>query len=178
MMLWEQFDRNEWFVLIMLIAAYGAILILPKKLPRQIAVTALIWGFASSTLLDFTIGGGLIDFYIVNDTDQYELTDLFTYFLFAPFAYFFIYFYEVLKISKKTAALYIAGWTLIGVVMHVVATWMKMTQYQNGYRMEYNIVVFLIIQSITALYYSLLKRRGGTADKALVVKFRSKRTGR
>ena len=73
----------------------------PKNCPPQITILFLVWGFTSSTVFDFTIGGGLLDFYKVNDSNKYELTDLMTYFLFATFSNFFIYFYEVLNITKK-----------------------------------------------------------------------------
>ncbi|WP_438446990.1 hypothetical protein [Gorillibacterium sp. sgz5001074] len=159
MMLWEHFDKNEWFVLTMLVAAYGAIAILPKILPRSIVIPALIWGFASSTLFDFTIGGGLMDFYRVNDSNHYELTDLLIYFMFAPYGYFFVYFFEVLQITRKTAPLYILAWTFAGLLVQVVAEWMGMTHYQRGYRLEYNVVVFLAVQSVTALVYMHVQKQ-------------------
>lgn len=161
MILWEHFDRNEWYVMAMLVIAYGALILLPKRLPPKWMVLGLVWGFASSTLFDFTIGGGLIDFYVVNDSDRYELTDLLVYFLFATFAYFFIYFFEVLKISKKTLIYYIIGWTIVAFIMQWVSEWMRLTEYQKGYKMEYNIVVFLIIQTITGWFYSRFKEDRG-----------------
>ncbi|RIX60091.1 hypothetical protein D3P08_00415 [Paenibacillus nanensis] len=154
MILWEHFDRNEWYIMAMLILTYGAVLLLPKRVEAKWRILALVWGFASSTFFDFTIGGGLIDFYVVNDSDRYELTDLLVYILFATFAYFFIYFYEVLKIGKKTLVYYIVGWTIVAFAMQWVSEWMRLTDYQRGYKMEYNIVVFLVIQTITGLYYN------------------------
>src|SRR5690606_28261401 len=104
-------------------------------------ILSLVWGAASSTIFDFTIGGGLLDFYEINDTNRYELVDLFTYVMFAPFGYFFIYFYEYLRISRRTVLLYVAAWTIVGVSFQGLAEFMGLTQYKNGYRMEYNIVV-------------------------------------
>jgi hypothetical protein len=167
--LWEHFDRNEWFVLAMLIISYAIVILLPKRVPTSVMILGLIWGFASSTLFDFTIGGGLMDFYRVNDSNRYEITDLLTYFMFAPFGYLFVYFYEVLKIGKKTLMFYIIGWTLLGVGVQWVAEWMNMTYYQKGYKLEYNIAVFLVIQTITGLFYAYLKAhpvRSGDARRA------------
>jgi hypothetical protein len=170
--LWEHFDSNEWFVLVMLIVSYAAVIWLPKKVPLNLMILGLVWGFTSSTFFDFTIGGGLLDFYKVNDSNHYELTDLFTYCMFAPFGYFFIYFYEVLKIRKKTLIYYIIGWTVVGVGFQKIAEWMKMTHYQNGYKFEYDIVVFLIIQTASGLLYAYIKAhpdksgvRGGIREK-------------
>lgn len=157
MILWEQFDKNEIYILVMLVLSYAAIFLFPKILPRDITILFLVWGFASSTLFDFTIGGGLLDFYRVNDSNRYELTDLLTYFLFATFGYFFIYFYEKFRINQKRFIFYILGWTIIGLMMEKVSGWMGVTHYQHGYKIYYSIVVFLIVQTTTGLYYQLLK---------------------
>jgi hypothetical protein len=66
MILWEHFDSNEWFVLVMLIVSYAAVIWLPKRVPTSLMILGLVWGFSSSTLFDFTIGGGLMDFYRVD----------------------------------------------------------------------------------------------------------------
>ena len=158
MILWEHFDRNEWFVLVMLIVTYGAIWVLPKRLPTSILIAGLVWGFASSTLFDFTIGGGLMDYYRVNDSNRYEVTDFLVYCMFAPFGYFLVYFYEVLRITRKTVVFYILGWTAVGVSVQWVAEWMHMTKYQHGYRLEYNAPVFLLVQTVTILCYMYLKK--------------------
>ncbi|MFC4321246.1 hypothetical protein [Litchfieldia salsa] len=159
MILWESYDKNEAYVIVMLLIAYAAVFGLPKKLPPQIAILFLVWGVASATLFDFTIGGGMLDFYKVNDSNKYELTDLLTYFLFATFSYFFVYFYQVLRIRKKTLIPYILAWTIIGLSMEKISSIMGVTQYQNGYQMHFSIIVFLVIQTTTALYFELIKRK-------------------
>jgi hypothetical protein len=159
MILWETFDKNEIYILVSLAVAYGAFFLLPKKLSREITIMFFVWGFASSTFFDFTIGGGLLDFYKVNDSNKYELSDLLTYFLFAPYSYFFIYFYERFKINKNTFIFYILGWALVGLGMEVVSGWMGLTHYQKGYDIEYSFVVFLVVQTTTALYYEFVKRK-------------------
>ncbi|MGJ9384901.1 hypothetical protein [Salipaludibacillus sp. CF4.18] len=159
MMLYLNFDKNEIYILSMLIIAYGAFFLFPKKLPRDVTLMFLVWGFAYSTLFDFTIGGSLLDFYKVNDSNKYELFDLLTYFSFATFSYFFIYFYERLKIDKKKFLFYVIGWTIIGLVMERVSIWMEVIQYQNGYKQYYSLIVFLVVQTVTGLYYELIKRK-------------------
>ncbi|MCM2536200.1 hypothetical protein NDK43_32900 [Neobacillus pocheonensis] len=159
MILWEHFDKNEIYILVMLVITYGAILLLPKRLPRNIALLFLVWGFASSTLFDFTIGGGLLDYYKVNDSNHYELTDLLSYFLFATFGYFFVYFYEMLHINKRRFIFYIIGWMIIGLVMERISGWMGVTYYQHGYKLPYSVAVFLVVQTTTGLFYQFIKNR-------------------
>lgn len=159
MILWEQFDKNEIYVLAMLVMVYGIMYKLPKKLPRNITLLFLLWGFASSTLFDFTIGGGLLDLYKVNDSNRYELTDFLTYFLFATFGFYFVYFYQVLGINKRRFIAYVLGWTIIGLVMEKLSSWMGVTHYQNGYVLPYSIAVFLVVQTTTGLFFELIKKR-------------------
>lgn len=159
MILWETFDKNEIYILVMLAVAYGAFIFFPKKLPREITILFLVWGFTSATFFDFTIGGGVLDFYKVNDSNQYELTDVLSYFLFAPFSYFFVYFYERININKKTFIFYVLGWSLLGLGMEKVSNWMGLTHYQNGYDLKYSFVVFLVVQTTTALYYEFVKKK-------------------
>src|SRR5699024_4157523 len=159
MMLWETFDKNEIYVLVMLIIVYAAFFIFPKRISRQIALLFLVWGFAIATFCNFTIGGGLMDFYKLNDSDKYELIDLLTYFLFAPFGYFFVYFYHCFKINQKKVIFYILGWTLFGLLMERVSRFMEVIHYENGYSMKYSVAVFLVVQTMTALYYEWIVRQ-------------------
>jgi hypothetical protein len=162
MILWEHYDKNEIYIILMLIISYSALISLPKKLPLNITLLFLVWGFASSTLFDFTIGGGLLDFYKVNDSNRYELTDVLTYFLFATFGYYFVYFYERFNINKKSFVFYVFGWMIVGLFMEKVSTWMGVTQYQNGYKFPYSVAVFLVVQTTTGLYYEWIKKRERT----------------
>jgi hypothetical protein len=158
MILWEHFDKNEIYILVLLVIAYTAFFLFPKRLPRNITLLFLVWGFASSTLFDFTIGGGLLDYYKVNDSNHYELTDLLSYFLFAAFGYFFVYFYERFNINKKRFIFYIIGWTIVGLFMERISSWMGVTHYQHGYKLPYSVAVFLVVQTTTGLFYELIKK--------------------
>ncbi|UII56784.1 hypothetical protein LS684_04770 [Cytobacillus spongiae] len=158
MMLWESFDQNEIYILLLFSVALGAFLLFKKILPRYITILFLTWGFASSLLFDFTIGGGFHDYYKVNDSNHYELFDLITYFSFSFFGYFFVYFYEKFAIQKVTFIPYILGWTVIGLTMEKLSTIMGVIHYQDGYSIQFSVVVFLIVQTTTALYYELVKR--------------------
>ncbi|WP_078382455.1 hypothetical protein [Sutcliffiella halmapala] len=158
MILWENFDKNEIYLLVMLVVAYSAFFLFPKRLSTDITLLFLVWGFATSTLFDFTIGGGLLDFYKVNDSNQYELFDFLGYFLFAPFSYFYIYFYQKFNITRKRFIFYVLVWCVIALGMEWLSTWMDVIHYQNGYKLHYSLVVFLTTQTVTTLYYELVKK--------------------
>ncbi|WP_085522515.1 hypothetical protein [Tuberibacillus sp. Marseille-P3662] len=163
MMLWEHFDKNEIYLSIAFVIVYAIFFLLPKRFPRDVTMMYLVWGFAIATLFDFTIGGGLINFYQVNDSGDYELFDVVTYFMFAPISYFFIYIYDALGINKKTVIGFIIVWTIIGLGAEWVSSVMGVTHHQRGYQIPYSVPVFLVVQTITLLYYELImkfKRQG------------------
>lgn len=156
---WESFDKNEVFLIILNIAAYLVVFLLPKKLTLQMKIFGLLWGFSVGTLFDFTIGGGLVDYYRVNDLNNYEVTDIFYYLLFAPFGYFFFYFYEVFRISKSTFIVYVLTWSLIGVAALWLLTLMDIITFQKGFKLSYSFPVFLVTQTITGIYFIFVKIR-------------------
>lgn len=162
MKLWESFDQNEVILLIMIIMAYLAYFLMKRKpgnLAPQIRILSLLWGLAIGVLYDFTIGGGQTDFYRVNDLNNYEVTDVIYYLLFAPFGYFFFYFYERLKISKKTFIIYVLVWALFGVAIQWLLTKAGILTLQNGYRLAHSFPIFLFTQTITGIYIQMLKSK-------------------
>jgi hypothetical protein len=95
MKMWKEFGNNELYLLLMIAAAYLVYFLLirsPDRLPKQIRVLSLLWGMSIGILYDFTIGGGRTDFYKINDLNNYEVTDILYYILFAPFGYLFFSF--------------------------------------------------------------------------------------
>jgi hypothetical protein len=159
MNLWESFDKNEISILIMLIVAYALIYVLPRKYKREITLLFLFFGLTLGFVFEFTIGGGLIDFYKLNDSDRYELFDVIYFLLFAPFGYLFVYLYDTFHINKKTFIVYIMAWALMGVGMQWVFTLINIIDFKKDYRVPYSFAIFLITQTITALYYELVSSK-------------------
>ncbi|WP_244199388.1 hypothetical protein [Halobacillus trueperi] len=157
--LWETFDKNEISIMILIAIAYTIFFILPFKFKREITWLFMLLGFTIGVFFDFTIGGGLFDFFKLNDTDHYELFDFCYYLIFAPFSYFFIYFYDTFNVNKKTFNFYILLWVIVGVIMQWVFTKLGIVEFQNGYEISYSFAVFLITQTFTALYFELIRSR-------------------
>ncbi|MFD2704986.1 hypothetical protein [Salibacterium lacus] len=159
MSLWESFDKNEICLLIMLLLAYSALFLLPKKFTRDIALLFSMWGVSFGFLFDFTIGGGLINFYIINDLPEYELFDIFYYLLFAPSSYIFIYLYEIFRDYKNVFLWYVTIFSLFGIGIQAVFTWFEIINFQKGYQPLFSFAVFLTIQTITILYFEFISSK-------------------
>jgi len=157
--LWESFDKNEISLLIIFAAAYFAYFILNKRVNKQVRILGLLWGITIGILFDFTIGGGLLDFYRINDSNHYELFDILYYLDFGPFGFFFFYFYETLHINKKTFIFYAVAWAIIGVAAQWLFTWCDIIKLQRGYHLSYSFPVFLVVQTATGSFFAQVKKR-------------------
>ncbi len=152
---YEHFDMNEWFVTIAIICTYTISYFLPRKLKAESTFLLFLWGFSVAKFWDFTLGGGVFDFYDVNDSPYYDVFDFVSYFLYSPFSYFFIYFYEVFGIyaKAKSVVVYIVVWSVIAIGVEWISVLFKMITYKNGYSLPFSIPIYLITFSITILFY-------------------------
>jgi hypothetical protein len=158
-MIWiDHFSLNEISLIIMNVIGYSFMMFLPKKLSREVTFISVLAGLTTGMFFDFTIGGGLLDFYKQNDSNHYELFDLFYYSLFAPFGYFFMYFYHALRINKKTFIFYITAWSLIGITVQWIFTLLHILTYQNNYQLSYSFPIFLLTQTLTGIFYVFITR--------------------
>ncbi len=128
----------------------------PKRLSREVACLSILSGLATGMLFDFTIGGGVLDFYRQNDTNHYEFFDVVYYALFGPAGYFFMYFYHMLHINKKSFIFYITAWALLALALQWVFTLLDILAYQNNYKLIYSFPIFLTTQAITGIFYEFI----------------------
>ncbi|HZH57993.1 MAG TPA: hypothetical protein VEY70_00060 [Metabacillus sp.] len=161
-MVWiDNFSLNEISLIIFNVIGYSFMYFLPKKLTREVTCLSVLAGLSTGMLFDFTIGGGILDFYRQNDTNQYELFDVFYYLLFGPFGYFFMYFYNVLRVNKVTFIYYITAWSIIGITVQWLFTQLNILTYQNNYQLSYSFPIFLLIQTLTGFYYTFISSNSG-----------------
>ncbi|KAB7671251.1 hypothetical protein [Bacillus sp. B1-b2] len=158
-MLWENFDLNEVVVFSLSLCSYVLIFLLPKKFSKRVTMLSVFFGLATGMLFDFTIGGGLLNYYVLNDSDVYELTDMIYYSIFGPFSFLFFYFYEVLHINKKSILPYIISWVVIGILFQWIFNKIGVVTIQNGYKLLYSFAIFLVVQSVSAIYYEVLRKK-------------------
>lgn len=157
-----EFNINEISLIFLTLGAYLFVFLAPKKLKREIKVMSILWGITIGILFDFTIGGGLLDFYRENDTNHYEFFDVFYYLLYGPFGYAFMYFYKQLQINKKTFGIYVVAWVAIGIFSQWIFTLLHIITYQHHYKLAYSVPIFLLIQTVSGLFYEYvsLKYKG------------------
>ena len=149
------FNANEWFVLAMIAVGAIAILAFPKRFTPLQTIFNLLIGIVFGLLFDHTIALPPFDLYDVGDQSAYQWFDVFSYVMYAPFGYFFIYLMERWRVRGGWLIPYIAAWTAFGIGVEWVSVKVGLFHYKDGYRMLYSVPVYAFLQSLhTWLYRS------------------------
>lgn len=161
----ENFSLNEISLIIFNIIGYSFLLFLPRRLSREVKCLSVLAGLAIGMLFDFTIGGGILDFYKQNDTNRYELFDVFYFALFGVFGYFFMYFYDKFRVNKVTFIYYITAWSIVAILVQWLFTKLHILTYQNNYELAYSFPIFLLIQTLTGFFYIFITNSSSELKK-------------
>lgn len=153
----KSFDQNEWFIIISFTLSVLVFILLPKRIPITITVLLLIFSSVVARLFDHLLAGPTLDLYDLNDTGKFELFDLFTYLLYSPFGYFFIYFYEKWELRGYQLFIYIVTCTTTATAYEWVNHYFNVFNYK-GWKISYSFTVYLAIQPIMLLFYEIIKK--------------------
>lgn len=154
------FNGNEWFVIGITILNLTAMWFLPRTYsPLQMTFNMLI-GITFGLLFDHTIGIPPYDLYDLGDHSNYQLFDLLSYVMYAPFGYWFIYGYERLRMYEFMTIVYILCWAGMALVMEWLGVRIGVFHYKHGYQLAYSLPIYLSLLSIHLLMYRLAFARG------------------
>jgi hypothetical protein len=153
----RSFDANEWFVITSLILLGVLVWITPKRFTFLEGTAYLLFGVCFGMFFDHTISVKPWDYYDVNDSSAYQLMDFLSYVMYGPFGYFFLYFYEKLRISGYTNVLYLAGWVMVAMLLEYIGLIIGLFHFDKGYKMYWSIPIYLFMISLLILYYHCVK---------------------
>ncbi|MBP1964060.1 hypothetical protein [Paenibacillus aceris] len=151
----NRFNANEWFVIAMIVLGLLTIRVLPKKFTPTQTWFTLLTGVVFGLIFDHTIGVPPFDFYDVGDQSNYQLFDIFSYAMYVPFGYLFIYIYKRLGLKGFYTIPYIMIWTLMSVGIEWLCLLVGVFHYKHGYQILYSIPIYLFIQSIHLLLFHI-----------------------
>jgi hypothetical protein len=155
----QQFNMNEWFIIIGLILSYTAYFLLPRRFPLSMTIIFFMFGIFIGTIFDHTISVGPFDFYDVNDNSLFNFMDFLTYILYGPIAYFFVYFIDRYALKNYQLIIYILVWSLIAIVVESLGVIVGVFHYKNGYEIYYSFIIYLFIQSFNVYVYKVLYKK-------------------
>jgi hypothetical protein len=153
------FDSNELFIIINGTLAYLLLFLLPKRFSRQQTVTMLLISAYISTFFDNTVCINPFNYYNVNDTPYLDFWDLLSFVMFGPFAYFFIYFYAIIRKNRTTYFFYISIWAIIAIFSEALAWHAGVYHYKNGYQLFFSLPIYIIVLTATMIYYQFFIRK-------------------
>jgi hypothetical protein len=153
----QQFNLNEWYLIVLLFIVAILFFYLPKRFSTQVTIVFLLFGTYTGYITDFLIGIDPLNFYDVNDSSKYTMSDLVTYIIFGPWSYFYFYIYDRLRLTTKHAPLYILIWSCIGIMVEWVSHEIGVYHYRNGYTIYYSLMIYIIVQSIGLIMFYLVK---------------------
>ncbi|WP_442596565.1 hypothetical protein [Neobacillus sp. D3-1R] len=154
----EKFDENEWMLIGTLIFGVLLYLFLPKRFPHSLSFLVMIFSSFYSRTFDHILASPFMDLYDVMDSPKYEFFGVLTYFMYAPFAYLFIYIYDRLNINGIYTALYILGFSLFGVGFEWIAYKLHIFTYKK-WNLYYSFTVYLLVQYCTILFFQYVKKK-------------------
>jgi hypothetical protein len=159
MKIYEQsFDLNEWVIIFNIIFFFMLIWITPKIFSLLEGIIYLLYGVYFGMLSDQTISLKPWDFYDVNDSSAYELFDFFSYIMYGPVSYFFIYLYVRLKIRNYHHITYIFIWVLLSLLIDWIALQIGIFHFDKGYKTYWSIPIYIFVQSVLILLYHFLQK--------------------
>ncbi|OZM58157.1 hypothetical protein CIB95_00845 [Lottiidibacillus patelloidae] len=151
----QQFDQNEWFIIISIILSYTFIYFLPHRFPTSISILVMFFSVFVARVVDELLAGPKVDFYDVIDSGKYELFDIISYMMYAPFAYLLVYFFDKFQLRGLLLFFYIVAFSLFGWGFEWISEHFHLFTY-NEWKFSYSLAVYLIIQPITLLFFILI----------------------
>jgi uncharacterized membrane protein YhdT len=155
------FNGNEWFAIGLIVVGMAGVLLLPKRFTPMETLFNLLFGVFMGLMFDHTIAVEPFDLYDVGDQAKYQFFDLFSYFMYAPFGYFFIYGCEWLRIKHTGVLLYIIGWTVFAIAVEWIGVKMGLFHYKHGFTILFSIPIYLFVQSLHLILYRLIFHKIG-----------------
>ncbi|RAN85258.1 hypothetical protein B5P41_34590, partial [Bacillus sp. SRB_28] len=115
-----------------------------------VTLIMLLFSMTYAQVIDHILAGKSSDLYDINDIEKYEWFDLITWFLYPPFGYTFVYYYDKWAIRGVRVFWYILLWAFISMGEEVLSLKFNIFAY-NGWKLSYSFPVYLITLSIYLL---------------------------
>ncbi|KRE92116.1 hypothetical protein ASG89_33675 [Paenibacillus sp. Soil766] len=151
----NHFNGNEWFVIGVIVFSLAPIWFFPRRFsPTQTTFNMLI-SVTYALILDHTIGVPPFDLYDWGDQSKYQFFDMFFYIMYAPFGYWFIYWYERMRMYEIMTITYILIWAGVSVGFEWMGVKIGAFHYKHGYQLFYSFPIYLFLMSIHLMMYRM-----------------------
>ena len=156
----NNFNENEWFIVISLFVGTLLVFLLPKRFTKKTTCVYLMCGVFFGFFFDHTLSVLPVRYYVINDSSSFELMDFLSHVMYAPLSYLFFYLYDCFKIKPQFSLLYILVWAFVSVGIERFSETIGIFHYQHGYKIYYSFVIYLLVESFWVLFYRVIKAYG------------------
>jgi hypothetical protein len=156
---------NELFVIISFI---GAIIIIKKlpslKIPISLIILVCLFSANLARISDSILAAPNFDLYDIMSSEKFNVFDFFTYLLYCPFGYLFIYFYEKWSLKGYQIIWYIVLASIGGTLYEWIAHLFGVFEYKK-WDIRFSFAVYLFVQPLSLLFYEWIKNTHGVLIK-------------
>jgi hypothetical protein len=156
----DQFNTNEWFIIISIIVGALLVIFLPKRFTKKTTYLFLLTGIFNGFFFDHVLSVLPVSYYDINDNSAFEFMDFLSHVMYAPYSYFFFYLYDYFKIKPQFYLLYILVWSVISVGIERFSVYIGIFHYQHGYKIYYSFAIYLLVHSIWIIFYRVIRTYG------------------
>ncbi|RTE09187.1 hypothetical protein [Paenibacillus whitsoniae] len=151
----NHFNKNEWFVMGVILVSLVPIWLFPRRFSPTQTIFNMLIGIAFGLVFDHTVATPPFDLYDLGDESTFELFDLFSYIMYAPTGYWFIYWYERARMFEIMTIIYILFWAGMAVGLEWLGVKTGEFHYKNGYMLLYSCPIYLFLMSIHLFLYRM-----------------------
>lgn len=156
---------NELFVILSFIIVMLIIKKLPSlKIPNSLVILICLFSANLARISDSMLAAPNLDLYDIMISGRFNLFDFFTYLLYCPFGYLFVYFYEKWSLKGYKIIWYIVLTSSVGTMYEWVAHLFGVFEYKN-WNIRFSFTVYLLVQPLTLLFYEWMKNTHGVLIK-------------
>lgn len=150
-----KFDANEWFILLNIAFGFTWVFFVPKRYPRVLSTLMFLYTVSVAILLDHAIATPPLDLYDINDQKTYELFDVITYIMYAPYSLLFVYLFDKLNPKGLYWVAYIVVWSLISTGFEWIA-WLCHVFKYNNWNLIYSFTVYIVAATLQIKLFTYL----------------------
>ncbi|WP_248927662.1 hypothetical protein [Paenibacillus hamazuiensis] len=149
---------NEWYVVLMATVSTSFFLIIRKHFPFSARI--LIWIFTVNfvELFDYAIAATPFQLYYCGDNTSYEIsTGVLQCFIYPPYAFVFLYFYDKWNIRGTKLLYYIIGWTLFSVLFEWTFVLSGVFNYIS-WKLYYSVPIYPVSHLLLLALYRFIQK--------------------
>jgi len=151
----EQFNENEWFIILSIVCGFIFVLFLPKRYPLVISILLVLFTVTIAIIRDHLIATPPLDLYDLNDLEKYEVTDIITYLMYSPYALICAYLFDKFDPKGIYITAYVILWSLFALGFEWLAVFFHVFKF-SGLTFLNSFAFHLLATSIYLLFFRFI----------------------